>query len=94
MQTPLIDHLEKERNESDKRTFAFFCVAAVCLFVSVCMMGLYAVRVSESRLIRATCGSFTSYGQALIAYQNGASWLDGDADGVPCNALYMSYIGF
>lgn len=37
---------------------------------------------------RVSCASFGSYEDALRAYGAGATWLDRDGDGIPCEALY------
>lgn len=34
------------------------------------------------------CSDFAKYEDALKAYEGGASYLDGDSDRIPCEALY------
>lgn len=36
---------------------------------------------------RVSCASFSTWEDARGAYVLGATWLDGDADGVPCERL-------
>lgn len=38
---------------------------------------------------RLSCADFGSYSDALNAYNHGSKYLDGNGDGIPCNALYI-----
>lgn len=40
---------------------------------------------------RVACADFGSYEDAKDAYDAGAKQLDGDGDGIPCEALYAHF---
>lgn len=60
------------------------------VIVALMAIGLFATAawgISQPKG-RVSCASFGSYNEALRAYTGGASWLDHDGDGIPCEDLY------
>lgn len=65
---------------------------AMILFVvtllSLCFGGYEAIARMTEPKGRVSCSSFSTYKEALRAYSAGATWLDHDSDGIPCEVLY------
>lgn len=58
----------------------------LCVLIFGLVIGLaYTVLQPKGRV---SCADFGSYGDAYNAYQHGAMWLDGNHNGIPCQALY------
>lgn len=65
---------------------AFILAAALILLYAG--IGVFGAYVSQPGSLRVTCGDFLEYEKALEAYNEGNTSLDGDKDGIPCEALY------
>lgn len=48
---------------------------------------MFFIRLSETKVAKATCASFSSYGEALQAYNAGNTGLDHNKNGYPCENL-------
>lgn len=64
-------------------TFALSVCSIVC-FSAVVLLALQPKG-------RVSCADFGSYTDALAAYRRGATWLDANHNGTPCEALYKNY---
>lgn len=65
-------------------------IALTSLIVNV-LLGIacfvFFVRLNEVTVAKVTCASFSSYGEALEAYNAGNKALDHNHNGVPCETL-------
>lgn len=48
---------------------------------------MFFIRLSETKVAKATCASFSSYAEALQAYNAGNRSLDHNRNGFPCQLL-------
>lgn len=76
--------LRKDNMKKSWMAVAFFCIV-ICLILGLVFTIVVFVLQPKGR---TTCASFGSYNDALRAYSAGATWLDHDGDGIPCEALY------
>lgn len=62
----------------------------IVVILGAIIFGLFLVTVDLALQPkgRVSCADFGSYNDALRAYSAGASWLDKDGDGIPCENLY------
>lgn len=60
-------------------------LAVNALLAATCF--ILFVRLSETKVAKATCASFSSYGEALQAYNAGNKGLDHNRNGYPCETL-------
>lgn len=58
------------------------------LFVLVLVTATSVVVVLKESQVTETCDSFSTYSQALAAYQKGNTRLDHNSNGRPCEKLY------
>jgi hypothetical protein len=69
-----------------KHIAALFIV--VVFFVVLLSTSVTAHMIMNPARIKYVCSDFLYYKDALSAYKKGATYLDGDKDGIPCEELY------
>lgn len=87
MQTFTERYYLKQLRVSNVQKMFLIVFSSVCFVVLVLVVGLYSVRLNGSKLLTATCGSFSLYAAAKASYDDGNTKLDGDNDGIPCEDL-------
>lgn len=60
----------------------------VSFFLLIYSFSVSYVIGQQERFVVKTCEDFTSYGEALAAYNAGDMKLDENKDGIPCDALF------
>lgn len=63
-------------------------VLVLALVGAICVLAIFLAWANLQPKGRVSCLDFSSYNDALRAYSAGATWLDRDGDGIPCEALY------
>ncbi len=79
-----VDFLSLELAKRNK-SLIFSWLVIVVLLVFLLGGTVYAVSQPKGRV---RCSDFGWYNDALRAHSGGATWLDRDNDGIPCEALY------
>lgn len=65
-------------------------IAIILLFVcalEAAGLFLFFIQVESTKVAKQTCGSFSTYQEALRAYNTGNTALDHNGNGVPCETL-------
>lgn len=86
MQTFIEKYYIKELHLENIKSIILLGVSIGLFFGVLIMTCLYVVRLNDSRII-INCGSFSSYKDALRAYNMGDRALDHNHNGVPCESL-------
>ena len=63
-------------------------IETLIIVTIIIVLGLGLVPfLAKKKYTNYRCSDFTTYNEALIAYENGALKLDGDNDKIPCENL-------